>query len=173
MAGISVLHVPYKGAGASVGAVISGDSQLTLGPAPAMMPHVAGGRLRAIAMGGEKRSALWPDMPTVIESGLPGYVSNGWAGFMVRSGTSKEIRNSLHSAVHKAVAAQGVQVALKKVGADPITGTPGEFSKLVAADWKRFGAPIRPANLKANQSRQPSAVSRQPSAVRKGNAGHQ
>ena len=150
MAGINVLHVPYKGAGASVGAVISGESHLTLGPAPAMMPHVAGGRLRALAMGGEKRSSLWPDLPTVIESGLPGYVSNGWAGVIVRTGTSKEIRNTLHSTVHKAVADASVQSALKKVGAEPITSTPAEFSKMIAADWKRFGDAIRAADLKAN-----------------------
>jgi tripartite-type tricarboxylate transporter receptor subunit TctC len=150
MAGINVLHVPYKGAGASVGAVISGESHLTLGPAPAMMPHVAGGRLRAIAMGGEKRSSLWPDLPTVIESGLPGYVSNGWAGVMVRTGTSKEIRNVLYTAVHKTVADAGVQSALKKVGADPVTSTPAEFSKMIADDWKRFGDAIRAADLKAN-----------------------
>ena len=150
MAGINVLHVPYKGAGASVGAVISGESHLTLGPAPAMMPHVAAGRLRAIAMGGEKRSPLWPDMPTVIESGLPGYVSNGWAGVMVRTGTSKEIRDVLYTAVHKTVADAGVQSALKKVGADPVTSTPAEFSKMIAADWKRFGDAIRAADLQAN-----------------------
>ena len=150
MAGINVLHVPYKGAGASVGAVISGESHLTLGPAPAMMPHVAGGRLRAIAMGGEKRSSLWPDLPTVIESGLPGYVSNGWAGIIVRTGTSKGIRDTLHSAVHKSIADSTVQSALKKVGADPVTSTPAEFSKLIAADWKRFGDAIRAADLKAN-----------------------
>jgi tripartite-type tricarboxylate transporter receptor subunit TctC len=150
MAGINVLHVPYKGAGASVGAVISGESHLTIGPAPAMMPHVAAGRLRAIAMGGEKRAALWPDLPTVIESGVPGYVSNGWAGFMVRTGTPKEIRNTLQGAVHKSLADQPVQAALKKVGADPVAGTPAEFSRLIAADWKRFGDAIRAANLKAN-----------------------
>ena len=150
MAGINVLHVPYKGAGASVGSVISGESHLTLGPAPAMMPHVAAGRLRAVAMGGEKRSGLWPELPTVIESGLPGYVSNGWAGVMVRTGTSKEIRNVLYTAVHKAIADPGVDSALKKVGAEPVTSTPAEFSKVITADWKRFGDAIRAADLKAN-----------------------
>ncbi len=150
MAGINVLHVPYKGAGASVGSVISGESHLTLSPAPAMMPHVAAGRLRAIAMGGEKRSTLWPELPTVSESGLPGYVSNGWAGVMVRPGTSKAIRDTLHSAVHKAVADPMVNSALKKVGAEPVTSSPAEFSSMVAADWKRFGDAIRAADLKAN-----------------------
>jgi tripartite-type tricarboxylate transporter receptor subunit TctC len=150
MAGIDVLHVPYKGAGLSVGAVISGESHVTIGPAPALMPHVVGGRMRAIAMGGEKRSPMWPDLPTISESGVPGYVSNGWAGFMVRTGTSKGIRDTLHSAVLKAVGDGSVVTALKKVGCEPVTGTPEEFRKLIAADYKRFGDAIRAANLKAN-----------------------
>jgi tripartite-type tricarboxylate transporter receptor subunit TctC len=115
-----------------------------------MMPHVAAGRLRAVAMGGEKRSGLWPELPTVIESGLPGYVSNGWAGVMVRTGTSKDIRNVLYTAVHKAIADPAVDSALKKVGAEPVTSTPAEFSKVITADWKRFGDAIRAADLKAN-----------------------
>src|SRR6185503_7450125 len=82
MAGINVLHVPYKGAGAMVGGVIAGESHVTIGPAPAWMVHVQAGRARALAMGGEKRSALWPEIPTVSESGVPGYVSDGWAGLM-------------------------------------------------------------------------------------------
>jgi tripartite-type tricarboxylate transporter receptor subunit TctC len=150
MAGINVLHVPYKGAGLSVGSVISGESHITIGPAPALMPHADAGRMRAIAMGGQKRSPLWPQLPTIIESGVPGYVSNGWAGFMVRTGTPKEIRSTLHAAVHKAIGAPAVQATLKKVGADPVTGTPAEFSKLIADDWKRFGDAIRVANLQIN-----------------------
>ena len=150
MAGIDVLHVPYKGAGLSVGAVISGESHVTIGPAPALMPHVVAGRMRAIAMGGEKRSPMWPDLPTISESGVPGYVSNGWAGFMVRTGTSKPIRDTLHSAVLKTVGDAGVVSALRKVGCEPVSGTPEEFRKLIAADYKRFGDAIRAAQLKVN-----------------------
>jgi tripartite-type tricarboxylate transporter receptor subunit TctC len=69
---------------------------------------------------------------------------------MVRTGTSKEIRNVLYTSVHKTVADAGVQSALKKVGADPVTSTPSEFSKMIADDWKRFGDAIRAADLKAN-----------------------
>ena len=80
MAGIDVLHVPYKGAGPSLSAVIAGESQVTIVPAPSVMGHVRAGRLRALAMGGKQRSPLAPEIPTVIESGVPGYVSTGWAG---------------------------------------------------------------------------------------------
>src|SRR5450756_1721346 len=99
MANIDVLHVPYKGAGLSVPAVISGESHVTFGPAPAFMGHVQSGRLRALAIGSEKRSTLWPEIPTVIESGLPGYVSDGWAGIMAPKGTPKVILEKLNAAL--------------------------------------------------------------------------
>ena len=85
MAGIDVLHVPYKGAGPSLNAAIAGESQVTFVPAPSVMAHVRGGRLRALAVGGEKRSEVAPELPTVIESGVPGFVSSGWAGLIAGS----------------------------------------------------------------------------------------
>ncbi len=150
MAKIDVLHVPYKGAGPLVAAVISGESQVTIGPAPAWMVHVQAGRARVLAMGGEKRSVLWPDIPTIIESGLRGYVSDGWAGLMAPMGTPKAIINKLHATLVKAVTDPATNDALKKVGAEPHTSTPAEFGKLIAKDWKSFGDAIRIANLKVD-----------------------
>jgi tripartite-type tricarboxylate transporter receptor subunit TctC len=149
MAKIEVLHVPYKGAGLSVGSVISGESQVTIGPAPALMVHVQAGRMRALAMGGEKRSVLWPDLPTIIEAGLPGYVSDGWAGVMAPSGLAPAIADTLRNAVTKALNDPGVNEGLKRVGAEPRTSTPAEFNAQIAKDWKSYGEAIRVANLKA------------------------
>lgn len=148
LAGIEVLHVPYKGAGLSVAAVISGESQVTLGPAPALMTHVQAGRLRALAMGGESRSPLWPELPTIIESGLPGYVSNGWAGLSAPRATPRPILGKLHEALVKTVNDPAVAEALKRAGAEPITSTPAEFARLIAKDWKSFGEAIRLSGLK-------------------------
>ena len=150
VAKIDVLHVPYKGAGPMVAGVISGESDITIGPAPAWMVHVQAGRARALAMGGEKRSVLWPDLPTIIESGLPGYVSNGWAGLAAPRGTPKAILNKLHATLVKAVNDPATGEALKRVGAEPLTGTPAEFAALIAKDWKSFGEAIRIANLKVD-----------------------
>jgi tripartite-type tricarboxylate transporter receptor subunit TctC len=150
MAGINVLHVPYKGAGLSVGSVISGESHLTLGPAPALMVHVQGGRMRALAMGGEKRSALWPDIPTIGESGVPGFVSDGWTGLMGPSGLPAGIVAKLHDATVRAVNDPGVSEALKKVGAEPHVSNAEEFRQVLAKDWKRIGEAIRVANLKVD-----------------------
>src|SRR5678816_3722641 len=78
MAAIDVVHVPYKGGGASVTALIGNESQVTITPAPAVLSHVRAGRLRALATAGAQRSPLTPELPTVIESGVAGYLSSGW-----------------------------------------------------------------------------------------------
>lgn len=148
VAKIDVLHVAYKGAGPLVAGVISGESHITIGPAPAWMVHVQAGRARALAMGGEKRSILWPDLPTIIESGLPGYVSDGWAGLMGPKGLPKPIVEKLRATLISAVNDPATNANLKKVGAEPQTSTPGEFAKLIAKDWKTFGEAIRVANLR-------------------------
>ena len=148
MAGIKVLHVPYKGAGPMVAGVIAGEAHVTIGPAPAWMVHVQAGRARALAMGGEKRSTLWPDIPTIIESGVPGYVSDGWAGLMGPRGLPNEIQAKLRNLLVKAVNEPATNNALKKVGAEPITSTPAEFTQRIAKDWTRMGEAIRVAGLK-------------------------
>jgi len=148
MAKIEVLHVPYKGAGLSVGSVISGESQVTIGPAPALMVHVQAGRMRALAMGGEKRSTLWPELPTIIEAGLPGYVSDGWAGVMAPSNLAPAIADTLRNAITKALSDAAVNEGLKRIGAEPRTSTPAEFTAQIAKDWKSYGEAIRVANLK-------------------------
>ena len=150
MAKIDVLHVPYKGAGPLATAIISGESQVTLGPAPAWIAHSQAGRARILATGGEKRSALWPDLPTINESGLPGYKSDGWAGLMGPKNLPKPLVEKLRNALIKAVNDPATNEALKKVGAEPLTSTPAEFAKLIANDYKSFGEAIRVANLKTD-----------------------
>jgi tripartite-type tricarboxylate transporter receptor subunit TctC len=145
---IDVLHVAYKGAGPLVTGVISGESHVTLGPAPAWMVHVQSGRARAIAMAGDRRSVLWPDLPTIIESGLPGFVSDGWVGLLGPRGLPKDIMNRLHDALTRALNDPATSEALKKVGAEPRITTPQAFAALIARDYKTYGEAIRVANLK-------------------------
>lgn len=150
MAKIDVLHVPYKGAGPLATSILSGESQVTIGPAPAWMAHAQAGRVRILAMGGEKRSVLWPDLPTVQESGVPGYKSDGWAGLMGPKNLPRPIVAKLRDALIKAVNDPSTNEGLKKVGAEPVTSTPQEFAKLIADDYKSFGEAIRVANLKTD-----------------------
>lgn len=150
MAKIEVLHVPYKGAGPLSTAILSGESQVTLGPAPAWMTHAQAGRVRVLAMGGVKRSALWPDLPTIQESGLPGYKSDGWAGLMGPKNLPKPLVEKLRATLIKALNDPTTSENMKKVGAEPVTSTPAEFANLIKSDWNTFGEAIRVAKLKTD-----------------------
>ena len=150
MAGIEALHVPYKGAGASLSAVISGESQVSVVPAPSVMGHIQAGRLRALAVASEKRSPIAPDLPTVIESGVPGYVSSGWAGISVPSRTSKKIQRMLYDAVVKAMKDSTTNAAMVKLGAEPMATTGAEFAAVIKRDWKLYGDAIRVSGIQAN-----------------------
>lgn len=150
MANIEVLHVPYKGAGASLTSVVGGESVVTIVPAPSMVGHLNSGRLRALAMGGEKRSPLLPDVPTIIESGVPGYVSNGWGGLIAPVKTPQLIRNRLYQTVVKAMADPVTHAAMIKLGAEPMASSPAEFAAVIKRDWKSFGDAIRVSGIKPN-----------------------
>jgi tripartite-type tricarboxylate transporter receptor subunit TctC len=150
MAGINALHVPYKGAGASLSAVIAGESQVTIVPAPSVMGHIRSGLLRPLAIGSEKRSPIAPDLPTIIESGVPGYVSNGWGGLMAPAKTSAALRSKLYDTLIKTIKDPDTNGALTKLGAEPMTSTPAEFAEVVKRDWKAFGEAIRVSGITPN-----------------------
>ena len=148
MAGIDVVHVPYKGGGASVTALIGNESQVTITPAPAVLSHARAGRLRALATAGDKRSPLMPELPTMIESGVPGYLSSGWMGLMAPAKTPKPILDKLLATLTKVVAVPATRELFERQGADPVTNTPAEFQRFVAEEYRRFTQAIRLANLK-------------------------
>ena len=150
MAGIEALHVPYKGAGASLAAVIAGESQVTIVPAPSVMGHVRDGRLRALAMGGEKRSLIAPDIPTIIESGVPGYVSSGWAGLSAPSKTPKRIQKKLYDTLVKTMNDPAIMAAMTRLGAEPMATTPQQFAEVIKRDWNSFGDAIRVSGIQPN-----------------------
>ena len=145
--GIDVHQVPYKG-GASLIAVIANESQFTIAPSPAVMAHVRSGRMRALASGGEKRSPQTPDLPTISEAGVPGYVSTGWAGLMAPKGVAKPIFDKLYASLVKVVNQPATRELLERQGGDPVTTTPAEFVKLINEEYARFGDAIKLANLK-------------------------
>jgi tripartite-type tricarboxylate transporter receptor subunit TctC len=147
MTGVDLHHVPYKG-GASLIAVMGNEAQLTIAPAPALMQYVRAGRLRALATGGEKRSTITPELPTIIEAGVPGYVSTGWAGLMVPKGTPKPIFDKLYATMVNAVNDPTTRELMERQGGEPTTSTPEEFLKLINEEYARFGQAIRIANLK-------------------------
>lgn len=148
MAAVSAVHVPYKGAGQSVIAVVAGEAEWTFTPMQGPLPHVRSGKLRPIAVGGAKRSPILPDVPIVAEAGLPGYNSGLWFGIMVPKGTPRPIVERLNLAVVKAVQSQDVRDQFATQGADPVSGTPEEYARFIREDYDTIGRVVKSAGIK-------------------------
>jgi len=138
-AGVELLHVPYKGGGPAVTAVIGGEVQLHF-PAPAVgIPHVKAGRLRGLAFTGAKRLASLPDVPTVGEAALPGFVADaGWHGVFAPAKTPPVIVKKMQEAIRKALEAPHVRDHFLNGGYEPQGHSPAEWGKLFRADLKRY-----------------------------------
>jgi tripartite-type tricarboxylate transporter receptor subunit TctC len=147
LAGIDVRHVPYKG-GASLIAVMGNESQFTIAPGPSVMGHIRSGRLRALAVGGDRRSPLTPELPTIIEAGVPGYLSTGWAGLMAPKGIAPAIFDKLYTTLVKVMQEPATREQMERQGGDPVINTPAEFARFIKEEYARFGEAIRLANLK-------------------------
>lgn len=148
MAAVSAVHVPYKGAGRSVIAVVAGEAEWTFTPVSGPLPHVRSGKLRPIAVGSAKRSPILPDVPTVAEAGLPGYNSGLWFGIMVPKSTPRPIVERLNLAVVKAVQSQDVRDQFATQGADPVSGTPEEYARFIREDYDTIGRVVKSAGIK-------------------------
>jgi tripartite-type tricarboxylate transporter receptor subunit TctC len=147
MTAIDVVHVPYKG-GASLTAVVANEAQFTIAPGPAVLAQVRANRMRAIATGGEKRSPLTPDLPTIMESGVPGYVSTGWAGIMAPRGTPKVILDRIYATMKKVLADPATREQMERQGGEPTASTPQEMLRVIREDYARMGQAIKLAKLK-------------------------
>lgn len=141
------LHVPYKGGGASVAAVIAGESQWTITPAPAVMSHVNSGRLRAIGHSLPKPSDLLTGIPPIADT-IPGFDYSGWQGFFAPKGTPKPIIEKLRQFTIKTVNLPEVKKSLAIQATEVVTGTPEEFRKLVQESVAKNGKLVRTVGLK-------------------------
>ena len=133
LAGIAkeTVHVPYKGGAPSVTATIANETQFYFGPMASMIPQVKAGRLKALAVGGDKRSATLPEIPTVMESGVPTYKAYGWFGLLAPTGTPQPILARLHQATLDAVASAEVKQQLHQIGVEAASTTPAEFDRFI------------------------------------------
>ena len=143
-AGIFMTHVPYKGTALAIPDVITGSVQVLIDAIPSGMPHVKSGRLRALAVTGDKRSAMAPELPTIAEAGLPGFSSVTWFGLYAPRGMKPELLARVHDAFEKAAHAPEVVDSLAKLGVEPgPLGTPAQFAAMVSADSQRWAGIIR------------------------------
>jgi tripartite-type tricarboxylate transporter receptor subunit TctC len=147
MANIQVLHVPYKG-GTSTTMVAAGESHATIVPLPSVIGHLRAGRLIPIGTGGEKRSTILKDVPTIAESGVPGYVSTGWAGIATPKALPKPIFDKLYASLTKVMNDPTTKELFERQGAETMTSTPEEMLAFINAEYGRFGTAIKLAGLK-------------------------
>jgi tripartite-type tricarboxylate transporter receptor subunit TctC len=148
MTGINIVHVPYKGSGPAVTDLIAGLIQLMFANISAAVPYVKSGRLRALAVTGEKRALALPNLPTVVEAGVPGYVVTNWFGVAVPAHTPPEIIARLNTALTTAMRERDMRERLAGEGAEPAPGTPAEFGKLIAREVAIWAKVVKSAGVK-------------------------
>ena len=148
LAGIPANHVPYKGGGPSTAAVAQGESQWTVPPLSAGMPHVRAGRMRCIATGGDKRSSVTPDLPTIAESGVPGFRFYGWNGVIAPRGTWPPIILKFNRAMNEVLASPELRKLYADLGEEPAGGLPEDFGKLIREDYENLGKLVKMAGIK-------------------------
>ncbi|MBY0268339.1 MAG: tripartite tricarboxylate transporter substrate binding protein [Burkholderiales bacterium] len=143
------VHIPYKGGAPSVAATMSGETQFYFGPMASMTSQVQAGKLKAIAVGGIKRSPTLPDVPTVAESGIPAYQSFGWFGLLAPAKTPKPIIAKLHTATVRAVSAPDIAQKFLQLGVDPVHNTPEEFGRFIADQLVRYKSAVRELGIQS------------------------
>ncbi|GKS93414.1 tripartite tricarboxylate transporter substrate binding protein [Acidovorax sp. SUPP2825] len=151
-AGIEMTHVPYKGTAQSIADLATGQVHVLFDSIPTGMPHVKSGRLRALAVTSQQRSALAPELPTLAESGLPGYSSVTWFGVYAPAGAPPALVERIHQAFAKAMQAPDVIASLANLGVEPARpSTAAQFAAMVQADSARWAAVIRERKITLEQ----------------------
>lgn len=151
MANIKLSHVPYKGSGAALPALIGGEVKLGVGPLLPAIPHVKAGRLKALGVTGLKRSPAAPEIPTIAEQGLPGYEVNSWYGVFVPAKTPKPVVSRLHREIVRVTALPEVKERLSRDGVEAGSSTPEALQQVVMAEKRLWTKVIREANIKVVQ----------------------
>ena len=144
LAKVDILHVPYKGNGPAAVAILTGEASMMFGSGPSVVPHIDAGKLRALATTGAKRSI--PKLPTMAEL-LPGYEVTQWYGILVPAGTPKEIVARLHKEIVTAVGNPKNAQALVRLGTQPVSTTPEEFSAFIKSETAKYAKVIKAAKI--------------------------
>ena len=150
MAGVNMVHIPYKGAAAAMQDLIGGRIDLMFDNLASSLTQVKAGRIRALAVTTARRSALAPDLPTIAESGLPGFDISTWFGIFAPAGTPRPVVDRLHDEFAKALAAPDVREKMLNLGAEPVGNTPEEFAAYVKAEAAKYAKLVKASGAKVD-----------------------
>jgi tripartite-type tricarboxylate transporter receptor subunit TctC len=148
MAGIKLTHVPYRGTGAAQGDLVGGHVDMMISTPPSVSGAIRGGLLRAIALTGENRSPIFPDLPIVSEAGVPGYVAVMHYGLVAPPGIDHAVASELNAALNAALANDDVRARIKDEGGEPLPGTPAGQASDVDAEATKWGVLVRKLGIK-------------------------
>ncbi len=150
LSGINIVHVPYKATAQAITDLTSGQVQVMYPSITAVLPHIKAGKLRGLAITTRKRSPVAPDLPTVAESGIPGYEASIWNGMLVPAGTPQAIISRLNALVVQIIRMPEVRERISGLGAEPATSTPEEFNAFIAAEIRKWGKIIKDSGVRVD-----------------------
>jgi len=146
--GTYMLHIPYNGNGPAGTAVVGGQVEILFGSLPSLLPHAKSGRVRALAVGTPRRSPSLPEVPTVAESGYPGFDASLWLAIVAPAGTPQPIVDRLNRELNALVAAADTREAFDKAGTEPLTGTPADLAAMIRDGAPKYAKIIKAAGMK-------------------------
>jgi tripartite-type tricarboxylate transporter receptor subunit TctC len=150
LTGTNILHVPYKGGGQATADVMAGHVQMLFDPLTGVGVHLQSGRLRALAVTGRKRLAAYPELPTVAESGVPGYEVMTWGGILAPAGIPRPVLDRLNAEMQRAVRSPVVIERYGSLGAVPVAGTPEQFAELIRSETAKWAKVVKFAQVQPN-----------------------
>jgi tripartite-type tricarboxylate transporter receptor subunit TctC len=143
MTGVNIVHVPYKGAPQAVSDVLAGHMNMMFNSIAPIVAHIKAGRVRVLGIASAKRSQQLPDIPTIGESGVPGFVAENWFGMFAPAKTPKQIIDRINEALVQVVRAPDTQAQFAALGADVVGSSPGEFAAYVRSDMEKYAKIVK------------------------------
>ncbi len=150
MAGIDMVHIPYKGSAPCITALLGGEVEMSFDQIVTSLPHAKGGKLRALAVSSPKRSQIAPDVPTFMESGLPGFEVSTWSGVFAPTGTPKEIVSRLNNEIVKILKMPDMRESLLRQGSEPVGNTTEEFAAYIKAEIAKWAKVVKDSGARVD-----------------------
>ena len=150
LAGIELVHIPYKGSAPSIAELLGGHVPMAFDPLPSSIAHIKAGKLRALAVGSAKRSSSMSDLPTIVEAGVPGYEVNWWGSVLLPAGTPKKIVELLHVEIVKTLQVPEIRDRFSTLGYELVGSTTVQCKRFIENEVAKWGKIIRRANIRAD-----------------------